>query len=470
MCAAACIAPANSEYRLLSLPAEIIDYIISFLKPLDLASLSQTCHQLASHSNSDLAWQRHVQSNVPGLRITSPYPCATFRELYLRHDPHWFLPKYKIWFSDYFLTGKVILARYDPRRGCIEAYRLLAERPVPSFDPWEVDEDVVIHSFDPKCRLHLDQPIIHLDVQSRNKLTGRGDWGSIRTETPMTMGSRSPNSVFSNFLLAKPVSPEAIEPDMQIWPPLTIPARHRVRHICEGDKPQHRLETSDQAFRIRRWMEMSGQNGSGVHLGEEVYTYATLDPKLYTPTEEKPWRGIWIGDFSGHGCEFLLINQPDNETPFDAASVVQREDETHEEWETRKKEEKLYRGSIQGIKLTGDPNVPRGEYTFIADDISSKGYIRTATDERFKGARIVKSRGHIAARMFKNGKSPKFYDVLQRLTEIDKYIEGQLIFMSHNRLAQYWVGFGHISFYERVDIDKFLSPYNDPLPNLADIA
>jgi hypothetical protein len=201
-----------------------------------------------------------------------------------------------------------------------------------------------------------------------------------------------------------------------------------------------------------------------------VYSYATLDPKLYTPTEEKPWRGIWIGDFSGHGCEFLLINQPDNETPFDAASVVQREDETHEEWETRKKEEKLYRGSIQGIKLTGDPNVPRGEYTFIADDISSKGYIRTATDERFKGARIVKSRGHIAARMFKNGKSPKFYDVLQRLTEIDKYIEGQLIFMSHNRLAQYWVGFGHISFYERVDIDKFLSPYNDPLPNLADIA
>lgn len=39
--------------------------------------------------------------------------------------------------------------------------------------------------------------------------------------------------------------------------------------------------------------------------------------------------------------------------------------------------------------------------------------------------------------------------------------------VSHNRLAQYWVGFGHISFYERVDIDQFLSPGNDPTVNTA---
>jgi hypothetical protein len=59
---------------------------------------------------------------------------------------------------------------------------------------------------------------------------------------------------------------------------------------------------------------------------------------------------------------------------------------------------------------------------------------------------VVKSRGHIAARMFRD----------------PKYIESQLIMVSHNRLAQFWVGFGHISFYERVDIDQFLSPLNDP--------
>jgi hypothetical protein len=45
-----------------------------------------------------------------------------------------------------------------------------------------------------------------------------------------------------------------------------------------------------------------------------------------------------------------------------------------------------------------------------------------------------------------------------------KYIESQLIMISPDRLAQYWVGFGHISFYQRVDIDQFLSPFNDPPP------
>lgn len=28
--------------------------------------------------------------------------------------------------------------------------------------------------------------------------------------------------------------------------------------------------------------------------------------------------------------------------------------------------------------------------------------------------------------------------------------------ISHDRLAQYWVDFGHISYFERVDIDRFL--------------
>ncbi len=41
---------------------------------------------------------------------------------------------------------------------------------------------------------------------------------------------------------------------------------------------------------------------------------------------------------------------------------------------------------------------------------------------------------------------------------LDKYIESQLILISHDRLAQYWVGFAHISFFERVDIDSFLAP------------
>lgn len=40
----------------------------------------------------------------------------------------------------------------------------------------------------------------------------------------------------------------------------------------------------------------------------------------------------------------------------------------------------------------------------------------------------------------------------------DKFIETQLILISPNKLAMHWVGFGHISFLERVNIDHFLVP------------
>ncbi|KAH8816493.1 F-box domain-containing protein [Xylogone sp. PMI_703] len=441
---------------LLALPSEIIDHILRYLGPIDLVSVSRTCRLLNSHGKSDLPWQRLVQENVPGVQLASPAPARTFRELYIAHDPHWFLTKYKVWFSDYFLTGKIIIVRYDPRRGCIEGYRLVAERPPPTFDPWDFDDEVLIHSFEPKARLHLDQPVLQIDAelpQPNEDPSGKGK-GRPRGPNPPRFGSeismpiheRSHYGVRSNFFHARRV-PEM--PNMSLWPPPTIPARHRVRNESQqsfsgsGHRPQSRAEVSDQTFRIRRWMDMAaGQPVPGVHLGEEVYTYATLDPKLYAPTEDKPYRGIWIGDYSGHGCEFLLMHQPDDEEPFDPASVIQEPDETPEEFEKRKHDERIYRGSIRAIKLTGDPNVPRGEYTFVSDDIGKKGFVRWATEERFKGARVVKSRGHIASTMFRD----------------DKYIESQLIMISPNRLAQFWVGFGHISFFERVNIDDFLSP------------
>lgn len=39
----------------------------------------------------------------------------------------------------------------------------------------------------------------------------------------------------------------------------------------------------------------------------------------------------------------------------------------------------------------------------------------------------------------------------------DEYVPSQLILISENRIAQYWQEFGHISFFQRVDIDKFLN-------------
>ncbi|KAF3054735.1 hypothetical protein CFAM422_013286 [Trichoderma lentiforme] len=479
---------------LLATPPEIIDTILSHLSAYDLASVSATCHALRRHALSDLLWQPLVQQNVPTVQVTSAGACKSYRELYAAHDRLWFLPKYKIWFCDRDLTGKLILVRYDPRRSCIEGYQMVAVSNQSTFENWSADQDVIIHGFEPVVRLHLDKPVLQFRVRDRQEDGGfskRPGANRFADEMPMALDERL-GGMFSNFLLTKPLTAEEADqraelgyPYGNIWPSPVIPANHYVSGaqarrgiaaLAARDRPRSRSQVSDQTFCIRQWMELTGTpsplrfmgqgglagalqalveeiveeeaagagaGGLGVHIGEELITYSTLDPALYTPTREKPWRGIWVGDYSAHGCEFLLIHQPDDPPATDAElGIFRDENDSDEVWEQKRLDARVYRGRLEGIKLTGDPNIPRGEYTFVANDLGPDGYVQTATDAQFSGARIVKSEGHIAATGFLR----------------DKFIESQLILISPNRLAQHWVGFGHISFLERVNIDQLLVP------------
>ncbi|KAF4924607.1 hypothetical protein CGCVW01_v003970 [Colletotrichum viniferum] len=477
--------PPADGCLLLSLPSELIDSILAYLSPCDLAIVSETCRSLHAHAASDVHWYQRVQTNVPGVKLDTPYPCSTYRELYKAHDPRWFLPKYKIWFCDRDLMGKMIVVRYDPRRGCIEGYQLLAMSNRTTYQHWPADTTVMIHAFEPKVKLHLDKPVLQFYPNYREQ--SRNFYEAMKNrfvaEVPMVINDRS-DAMFSNFLLARPLDAATATSRMgtlfpygNVWPPPAIPARHRVAGVVSGlhgddltptDLPTRRAEASDQAFRIRHWMEMAGAPAAGlfvgagpagliraihanlsarglpgVHIGEEVVTYSTLDPIVYTPTPLKPWRGIWVGDYSGHGCEFLLINQPDDEEVSDEElGLVRSADESDDEWTRRRTDARVHRGRLEAIKLTGDPNVPRGEYTFVADDLGEAGFVGLAQEPPFQGTRVVKSKGHVAGTGFME----------------DRYIESQLMLISHDRLAQYWVTFGHISFFERVNIDEFITP------------
>ncbi|KFY06976.1 hypothetical protein V492_07567 [Pseudogymnoascus sp. VKM F-4246] len=445
---------SQSGSSLLNLPAELLDSILSCLSPNDLDAVVYSCRQLYIRGTNDHLWQPLVQENVPGCILESPWPCPSYRSLYRAHDPHWFIPKMKIWFGDQHLFGQVMITFYNPYLGTIDGYRLVSERAPAIEELWEHDPSVIIVSFKPKLRLHTDIPLLRLKELSSHRYD---------LEIPMSLGGLTDTIAESKFMLARPAEAysgsSVWPPPPTLWPPPTIPANQRsiigdefsayhahvttINHTLAGaQKPQNRKEINEYVFRIRQSMHtVLGHRAESLQRS----TYATLDPALYTPTDTRPFRGVWVGDYSGHGCEFILLNQPDAEEPLDESTIVKQSNESHEQYIARKKDAQIYRGRLEAIKLTGDPNIPRGQYTFIAEDIGGEGFVRIAKEDQFKGARIVRSKGHYADTNFTTGK--------------------YLTLPSALIIAQYWGGMDLISFFERVKLDDFITP--NPMTDMA---
>ncbi|KXT04431.1 hypothetical protein AC578_3594 [Pseudocercospora eumusae] len=514
---------------LLNLPTELVQHIFTFLDAHDLANVAPACRRLRDISYDDRIWHPIVNHFIPN-GISEPSPAKSFRELYIGHHPHWFLTKQKIWFGDTEPMGKLLLARFDQNTGAITAHSIAASRGPNTLSYWEKDPEVIIHSFEPRVMLDLHKPAMRLDLNTWQNQHSRNGNPSDRGYAPASIYSKeilmetfSESGLYSSFLLCRDLPKAAIKEQTAIWPPLRFPASGRARNDSKdryssaGHRPSSLDKVSQNNFRIRKWVEYTGRrtipswitfssgsslsaalgvgmpyfaNGLGstaggmdIRMPEDITTYASMPESCYTSTPQKPWQGIWCGDYSGHGCEFLVITQPD---PDQEQPLPERMDWLREWFRGGRRgsvgsnqsfvsamEELLDlpegtlteagtdvgydslpaspssamldvedapTGRIEAIKLTGDPNIPRGEYTFIAPDIGHGGFIRIADEEMFQGARVVRSAGHMAGRGFQR----------------DQYTPSQLIMISHDRLAQFWEGFGHISYYQRVDLDALM--------------
>lgn len=167
---------------------------------------------------------------------------------------------------------------------------------------------------------------------------------------------------------------------MSLWPPTIIPAKERTRNSSMGGfrgvghQPQAANEGAESLFRLRKWMVFSENPNMPFErtlrhlmMRDDVETFSALDKSLYTPDKDHPLRGLWVGDYNAHGCEFVLFHQPTPER-------------------------------LEGIKITGDINVPRGEYSFIINNL--KDPMRIADEEEWPGATVLRGTGQIAASQF----------------------------------------------------------------------
>jgi len=82
---------------------------------------------------------------------------------------------------------------------------------------------------------------------------------------------------------------------------------------------------------------------------------------------EKPFQGLWVGDYSAHGGEIVLFLQ---RTP----------------------------SRLEVIKVIGDSNVPRGEYSFVVPNIDEP--YRICDEVEFSGVPSVQGWGQIAGTFF----------------------------------------------------------------------
>ncbi|KAF3918240.1 hypothetical protein ABW21_db0200381 [Orbilia brochopaga] len=423
-------AEAGSELpklHLLSLPPEIIHQILSYLPEMSLYAASLTCHTLQTHSFTDSLWQGIV--DWPDL--PSPHPYLTYRALHHSLAPHLYL-KRKVFIGDRQYFGSILVSKYMPLTGTLEAFNLTTTPGTqPEFTWWSWNTMVPIYPYDIKIGIR-DDPELKITPNCK---------ASAAREIPIHRGG-----IFMSYLRAEAILKKDVYAQMAVWPPRTIPADTRVRNesatgfrssvgtagsfvrlpsnisinglvfVGRGGRGFNDLvgaavdrsafmpasttppEVKDpnakwrvdevrsksgfpstSAFRIRKWAVLGdvidGDLDGRPRMGENVETFAELDEALWTPTKEYPYRGIWIGNYTPHASEFLLFHQPETTG-------------------TQKR--------LEVIKLTGDPNIPRGEYTWIVDDLSQP--LRTAdeNEHEWPGAKVYLARGHIAEHEFQN--------------------------------------------------------------------
>ena len=241
---------------------------------------------------------------------------------------------------------------------------MVADREDSRCQPWTIDPQVMIHESD--MRVHIDQQhsVFRFGVKVeewdadgedvRAAVMYEEDTAAAQSRMELSIGHASTRTPAAGDLGMWPTPDRSASTSMS-----SLPAGTSIPDSC---RPSSTSTDCDPTFSLHH------------HSIDKTVTYGTMSPEAYTPNVEKPWQGIWCGDYFNRGVEFLLVLQPDSTD------------------------------SLLAIKLTGDSNVPRWQYSIVVPDLLEGGFVRVAEEEEFRGARVVRSASHMAATGFKFSK------------------------------------------------------------------
>ncbi|KAK9481289.1 hypothetical protein V1514DRAFT_323463 [Lipomyces japonicus] len=390
--------------KLAHLPNEIQLQIYFNLDGESLINLESTCKRIRYLiEQSDELWKPLclplLEPSLPPGAELSANPYYLFKDMFKALREHtWFTPS--VWHGDKELMGSFYVSRYNTENGAIEAHEFYCVRDLANLPPrigWSRNPSILIQDFIPRLE-RSTLPILRLSAHA------------CYDENNEIQQPPSPRGLITTFFRAAAILPERIYPSMSLWPPFLIPSKDRARNTSTSGFRNHlkrMQDASPDVFRLRKWITFSNRGLLGISMGEVVETISRLQDDLWKRNPEFPYRGIWVGDYSSHGGEFILFHQPTK-----------------------------YR--LEAIKLTGDPNIPRGEYSFTVDDLSHTE--RICTEREWPGAKVVNAQGHTAHLNFTNS----------------TFSDTQLILISENKVAHYWMNISRISIFRRVDVESLI--------------
>ncbi|KAK2878183.1 hypothetical protein FQN49_001064 [Arthroderma sp. PD_2] len=211
---------------------------------------------------------------------------------------------------------------------------------------------------------------------------------------------------------------DELEPE--IWPPIGIPSDYRTQVVDmqEWDNAEHDREMRLSAtyrwpceflFRYKRLKQPTDILESSVPRWH-VTTFASFNREVYTPTPDFPYRGLWVGNFSEIGPEFILFTQ--FHAPYMDGEIER------------------VASSLFGIKLTREHGMSGSEVAFATHDTSSHGELRIAHENEISGTRVV----------------------LAEALNLDdgKFEDAELMLLSHDCVALHWIEDARLSVFKRV--------------------